>query len=189
MREVSFFLCVLLFIFSSCEKDDAREPILVEEEYSSDLFFSEYIEGTSYNKALEIVNLTGRDIDLAAEGYSIMKQANGAGDWTGELLLTGTLGNNDVYVIGNEAASLPEIQQNSHMLKAGSPMDFNGNDPLGLFKEGILLDVIGIVDNDLDYGKDMTLRRRTENTEPTITYLPVEWDIYETDTVDSLGYY
>jgi hypothetical protein len=32
-------------------------------------------------------------------------------------------------------------------------MDFNGNDPIGLFKDGVLIDVIGEVDNDLDFGK------------------------------------
>ncbi|MCM4160625.1 lamin tail domain-containing protein [Antarcticibacterium flavum] len=189
MRGALFYLFVMTFIFSSCEKDDAREPILVEEEFSPDLFFSEYIEGTSFNKALEIVNLTGRDIDLGAEGYSIKKQSNAAGDWTGELLLTGTLLRDNVYVIGNEAAVLPEILENAHLLRAGAPMDFNGNDPIGLFKEGILIDVIGEVDNDLDFGKDMTLRRRDDVTGPTSTYLPDEWDIYEVDTVDGLGYY
>jgi predicted extracellular nuclease len=189
MRGVYFFLFAMTFIFSSCEGDDAREPILVEEEFSADLFFSEYIEGTSFNKALEIVNLTGRDINLAEEGYSIKKQANGFGDWTGELSLTGTLAKNQVYVIGNAASEIPEIQENAHLLKAGAPMDFNGNDPIGLFKDGELIDVIGAVDSDLEFGKDMTLRRRPEITEPTTTYLPDEWDIYETDAVDGLGFY
>lgn len=189
MRGVFFFLFAMTFIFSSCEGDDAREPILVEEEFSSDLFFSEYIEGTSFNKALEIVNLTGRDINLAAEGYSIRKQANGIGSWTGELLLTGTLAKNQVYVIGNASTEMPEILDNAHLLKSGAPMDFNGNDPIGLFKEGVLIDVIGELDSDLEFGKDMTLRRRPEITEPTTTYLPDEWDIHETDAVDDLGYY
>lgn len=189
MRRVYFFMFVLTFIFFSCEKDDAREPILVEEEFSSDLFFSEYIEGTSFNKALEIVNLTGTDVDLEAGNYSIKKQSNGAGDWMGELLLTGTLSRNQVYVIGNAAAEIPEIINNAHLLKAGAPMDFNGNDPIGLFKDGVLIDLIGEVDSELDFGKDMTLRRRPEIKEPTITYLPDEWDILETDAVDGLGFY
>ena len=34
----------------------------------SDLFFSEYIEGSSNNKALEIFNGTGAPIDLATRG-------------------------------------------------------------------------------------------------------------------------
>jgi predicted extracellular nuclease len=37
----------------------------------ADLFFSEYIEGSSNNKALEIYNGTGAAIDLAAAGYVV----------------------------------------------------------------------------------------------------------------------
>ncbi len=38
---------------------------------SSELFFSEYIEGSSNNKALEIFNDTGATVNLATSGYSI----------------------------------------------------------------------------------------------------------------------
>ena len=33
--------------------------------FSQDLFFSEYIEGSSYNKALEIYNPTDSPVDLS----------------------------------------------------------------------------------------------------------------------------
>ena len=38
---------------------------------SPDLFFSEYVEGSSNNKALEIYNGTGTTVDLAAGGYEV----------------------------------------------------------------------------------------------------------------------
>ena len=41
----------------------------------SQLFFSEYVEGWSNNKALEIYNPTGEQIDLSS--YSISRYANG----------------------------------------------------------------------------------------------------------------
>ena len=37
----------------------------------SDLFFSEYVEGTSNNKALEIFNGTAAPVNLATEGYNV----------------------------------------------------------------------------------------------------------------------
>jgi hypothetical protein len=37
----------------------------------TDLFFSEYVEGTSNNKALEICNGTGATVDLAAGNYHV----------------------------------------------------------------------------------------------------------------------
>ena len=42
----------------------------------TDLFFSEYVEGTHNNKALEIYNPTGADIDLS--NYRIIRWSNGA---------------------------------------------------------------------------------------------------------------
>ena len=41
----------------------------------TDLFFSEYIEGWSNNKALEIYNPTNQEVDLSA--YSISRYSNG----------------------------------------------------------------------------------------------------------------
>ena len=41
-----------------------------------DLFFSEYAEGSSYNKYIEIYNGTGAPVDLAF--YEIWKISNGA---------------------------------------------------------------------------------------------------------------
>lgn len=186
----SYIAILLLFFLSvSCEGDDAREPILVEGAFSSDIFFSEYIEGTSFNKALEIVNLTGETVDLAAEGYSIKKQSNGAGNWMGELLLEGQLRNNEVFVLANEGSGDPTIINSAQLLKTGAPMDFNGNDPIGLFKDGVLIDVIGHLDNPEDFGKDVTLRRTPETIEPSTTYNPEEWELFEVDNVEDLGSY
>ena len=41
----------------------------------TDLFFSEYIEGSSFNKALEIYNGTGADVPLG--GYTVKMYFNG----------------------------------------------------------------------------------------------------------------
>ncbi len=48
---------------------------------ATDLYISEYIEGSSFNKALEIVNYTGASVDLSS--YTLKKQSNGAGSWSG----------------------------------------------------------------------------------------------------------
>ncbi len=188
--KTGIYIYLLFFVFlTSCGNDDAMQPIFAEEDNSSELFFSEYVEGTSFNKALEIVNLTGSSINLTAEGYSIKKQANGTGNWVGELMLTGSIANNQVYVVANENTTHPDILNSASLLKAGSPMDFNGNDPIGLFKNGVLIDIIGHLDDPEDFGKDVTLRRRPEVAEPTTTYDPNEWDLFETDNVEGLGSY
>jgi hypothetical protein len=38
---------------------------------ADELFISEYIEGSSNNKAIEIHNATGAAVDLAAGGYDV----------------------------------------------------------------------------------------------------------------------
>ena len=44
----------------------------------SELFFSEYVEGSSFNKAIEIYNGTGAPVDLTAGGYTLELYSNGA---------------------------------------------------------------------------------------------------------------
>ena len=44
----------------------------------TDLFFSEYIEGSSNNKALEIFNGTGAPVNLATGGYTVQMYFNGS---------------------------------------------------------------------------------------------------------------
>ena len=62
----------------------------------SELFFSEYIEGSSYNKALEIYNGTGAAIDLAAGSYTIAIYFNGSATAGTTIALTGTVDDGDV---------------------------------------------------------------------------------------------
>ncbi len=64
---------------------------------TSELFFSEYIEGSSNNKALEIYNDTGAAVDLAAGGYNVLMSFNG-GTSTLTINLTGVVADGDVYV-------------------------------------------------------------------------------------------
>src|SRR5690606_32704155 len=56
---------------------------------ATDLFISEYVEGSSFNKGIELYNGTGAAVDLS--NYSLLKQTNGAGDYGSELTLSGTL--------------------------------------------------------------------------------------------------
>lgn len=125
------------------------------------LFFSEYIEGSSSNKAIEIYNPTGNTIDLSL--YAIKQSNNGAGwgmasgttveDTRYILPLTGTLAPGKVYVIANASANASILAEADMTLAysgtangcAGcNVLAFNGDDALGLFKNMELIDVIGV---------------------------------------------
>lgn len=106
---------------------------------ATDLFFSEYIEGSSNNKAIEIYNGTGVDVNLG--NYSVELYANGASTPTNAVTLSGTLANGDVYVIRNGSANLQSIIDAADLSNAVT--NFNGDDALALKNNGAIVDTIG----------------------------------------------
>src|SRR5262245_875424 len=77
----------------------------------TELYFSEYIEGTSNNKALEIYNGTGSAVNLATGLYKIQMYFNGATTATLTINLTGTVAAGDVYVVAQSSASATILAQ------------------------------------------------------------------------------
>lgn len=112
--------------------------ITIDEAPAVDLFFSEYIEGSSNNKAIEIYNPTGASVDLSI--YSVKLSPNGD-PWGTTETLTGTLASGEVFVITNAGAGA-EIKAQSDL--TSTVTYFNGNDAVGLFKNDVLIDVIGV---------------------------------------------
>lgn len=155
---------------------------------ATDLFISEYIEGSSINKAIEIYNGTGTTVDLS--NYSLLKQTNGAGAFGGKLSLIGNLTDGDVYVVAHSSANAT-ILALADQTFGGSPMDFNGNDCVALYKNDgtndVQIDVVGVVDQVADWGKDVTLVRKSSVSSPTTTYSTSDWDSYAIDTTTYLG--
>jgi len=151
---------------------------------ASDLFFSEYIEGSSFNKGLEIANFTGSSIDLSI--YSIQKQTNGAGDWGSELALTGNIAQGDVFTVVNTSADQAMLDQADLVTGAGS-VTFNGNDPVGLFKNGTLIDILGTFNDANNFAQNITLTRKANISNPKITYDASEWDTHASNTFSFFG--
>ena len=111
----------------------------------SGLFFSEYIEGSSNNKALEIFNGTGAAADLAAGNYKIEMYFNGNAAVGLTINLTGTVANGDVYVVAHGSASATILAQAD---QTNGSNWYNGNDAVVLKQGGIILDVIGQIGTD-----------------------------------------
>ena len=150
---------------------------------SSEIFLSEYIEGSSYNKGLEITNNTGASVDLS--NYSLKKQTNGSGNWSAEYTLSGTLNDAAAYTIVHSSAATA-MKNVATVQTSASVMSFNGNDPIGLFKNGVLIDVIGTFNGgSSNFAKDATLVRNV--VEPNTTYTTTEWDSYASNTFTYFG--
>lgn len=155
---------------------------------ATELLFSEYIEGSSNNKALEIANLTGTAINLSI--YKIKKQTNGSGAWSTGLSLSGTLNSGSKFVIVNSLIALACYNKASaNISTAAGEMTFNGNDAVGLFKNNVLIDVIGTFNGGTaNFAADTTLRRKSTVTAPTTTFnKTTQWDVLTIDTCNNLG--
>lgn len=154
----------------------------------TDLYFSEYLEGSSNNKALEIANNTGASVSLS--GYVVKKQTNGAGAWSTGISLTGTLVNGAKYVMVNSSInSACYSVASANYSSAGNELTFNGNDAVGLFKNGTLIDIIGTFNGGTaNFAIDETLRRKTTVAAPMATFNKAsDWDVYPTDTCSGIG--
>ena len=115
---------------------------------TDDLIISEYVEGSSYNKYLEIYNGTANAVDLS--DYVIHIFSNGNGDLDDPslevaLAEANVLADKETIVLGHNRADLfdtPEIEYGN--------VNFNGNDAIALFKISTqsYIDVFGCIGHD-----------------------------------------
>ena len=159
-----------------------------------ELLISEYVEGSSNNKAIEIANLITSPVEL--DGYNLRRDSNGGGEWSERFDLTGTINVGDVIVIINANANSQILLDqadivvvNNQSTNYGEPLNFNGNDPVGLFKDDVLIDIVGeFGGGSSNFAKDKTLRRKSTVVEPNINFdLNNEWEIFPMDTFDDIG--
>lgn len=115
----------------------------------SELFISEYVEGWSNNKALEIYNPTNQTINL--NGYFVTRYSNGSSSATvaNSIQLSGSIGPHDVYVgvlekldpngTGQEAPIWDSLQARADgfycaVYNTSNAWYWNGNDAVMLAK-------------------------------------------------------
>lgn len=105
---------------------------------ADEVFFSEYIEGSGNNKALEIANLTGADVDLSQ--YSIQMFFNGRSTAGNTIQLNGIVKSGDVFVLANSRANSSILAEADQTESSGW---FNGDDAIALLKNDTIIDSIG----------------------------------------------
>jgi len=165
------------------------------------LFFSEYIEGSSNNKALEIYNGTGTAVDLTAGGYNVQMFFNGNSAAGLTIALDGATSDvvvdGGVFVLAQSSASAVILAQADQTNGSGW---FNGDDAVVLRHGTTVLDVIGQIGTDpgAEWGSGLTstadnsLRRKAcvsdGDPDGANAFDPAtQWDGFPTDTFDGLG--
>jgi uncharacterized protein len=162
------------------------------------LFISEYVEGSSFNKAIELFNPGTAAVDLAS--CTLRLYANGSASATASFVLSGTLAPGAAVVIVNSGFALPAVPAGA--LVSNGVINFNGDDALTLECGGQVLDQFGQVGFDPGAAwvsgaistQDRTLRRKAGITRgsvppaaPAPWDLALEWDALPINTVDGLG--
>ncbi|MFN2323682.1 MAG: lamin tail domain-containing protein, partial [Trueperaceae bacterium] len=138
----------LVLVLAACERpgEPARPGTASSGQHdddavaASDLFISEYVEGGSLDKAIEIYNGTDATVDLAAGSYVVQVFSNGAATPSRTVVLAGTVVAGDVFVVANPRAG-GTIAFDTDITDSG--VSWNGNDAVALVKDGAFLDVIG----------------------------------------------
>lgn len=137
------FLICLLALVTFVAAEAQTVPVCTE------LFISEYVEGSRNNKALEIYNPTSDTVDLSK--YRVTRWQNGSASWTAQYsdALSGKLAPKNVVVLVLDRRDTTQIGQDTPVvlplrLKAdlflskdyntSFAMSFNGDDAMSLDK-------------------------------------------------------
>ena len=107
----------------------------------SDLFISEYAEGSSNNKYIELYNPSEQPISLS--GYTLYLSGNG-GSYTNTFTSNATIPANDVYFIANSSLDSATQSNADTSLSYPSVVHFNGDDAVILCNGLDTIDVIGV---------------------------------------------
>ncbi len=170
--------------------DDVSEVALP---VASDLFFSEYIEGSGNNKYLEIFNGTGASVDLSM--YEVQIYNNGGTSPNSTFALSGTLADGEVLVLANSSASIY-----NGTATVANVTGFNGDDALALLKDGVMVDVFGVIGEDPGSQwnvdgvetQNQTLRRVSTVSSGIVpsagfAELSAQWEEFPIDDASGLG--
>ncbi|MFT3909040.1 MAG: lamin tail domain-containing protein [Ferruginibacter sp.] len=182
---------------TSYRLDVSTSPTFGNTVTATDLFFSEYVEGSSNNKYVEIYNGTGAPVNLG--DYRLRLYANGVSTPTSDVLLSGSLANGATIVYKNSAATIYGGTSTTN-----AAVNYNGDDALALFKVSTAsnVDIFGRIGEDPGTNwagggnttLDKTLVRNasvtggvTVNPASGFPTLGTEWTQSNIDVVSNLG--
>ena len=110
---------------------------------NSQVIISEYLEGASFNKCIELFNNSGSSVDLST--YTIQVYFNGNTSAGSTIALSGTLLSCETYVVCHTSANAGLLGVSD---QTSGSLSFNGNDAVALFNGATMLDLFGNIGED-----------------------------------------
>ena len=155
---------------TSCSENKTNSPLII----------SEYLEGDGANKAIELYNISNKEIDLSDYSISIYisegKETN--------ISLEGIIKPKETFVLVNSSSSqelLEKADQTASFL-------YVGKQPISLKRGSKTLDIVGYANNtSIDYGADVVLVRKTNYFIPRIEFDEYDWIRYLPNEFQYLG--
>lgn len=173
-------------------------PPEVAEATCEGLFISEYVEGSSNNKAIEIFNGYAVPVDLS--NYQIRMYFNGSSSAGTTVTLSGIVNSGDVFVLSTNNSVDADILAVADQTSGSS--FYNGDDAVQLYRvdTATSIDVIGEIgfDPGSEWGSGLqstannTIQRKATvvsgDSNGADAFDPsIEWDGFATDTFSGLG--
>lgn len=153
---------------------------------NAEIVITEYAEGSSNNKAIELYNSGNESISLS--GYELVRYKDGDTSPSSNLNLdTQHISSNDFLVLLNTNFNADKKAEITAPTFESGSMQFNGGDAVALLKNGMIVDVIGNIPTESDWGKDITYRRHPESLVARTQYQAEDWVAFEKDNSSDLG--
>lgn len=162
---------------------------------AAQVIFTEYVEGTGHNKALEITNVGDAPVDLSA--CRVAMYFNGSNERGQDFTLEAILAPGQSHVFyhydtnGNYTGAFLDAVESAPSAQSAGFGWFNGDDAIVLECAGDVADSLGQLGVQQRWGVDLTLRRsggpaRTDPREPWDAEA-YGWTRHPKDTFDGLG--
>ena len=182
---------------------DTTLPVFCWEECTScattttgctELFFSEYAEGSSNNKYIEIYNPTANAVSLS--GYTVYQSGNG-GSYTNTFTTSATIASGGVYMIAANQSDASILAVADTAMAYPSIAHFNGDDAMILTYGTDTIDVIGVPG--VDPGTSWTVGTGSTANHTLVRMASIgagstdwttgatEWDVYAQNTWTYMG--
>jgi predicted extracellular nuclease len=136
---------------------------------AEDLVISEYVEGSSNNKALEFCNPSAAAVNLATDNFVIQLYKNNSTNPTFTISLTGSVPPGGSFVLAHSSAASAIL---SVADQTSSNLSYNGDDVVILRKggaSGTIVDSIGRIGSQPNNLADITLRKKSCDLRDIIT--------------------